>query len=114
REATARRSYCARMPDLQRDSTQAGRHRRFDLVICDIDGCLAPESTAPIDLASLARVAAYNRRAYETGEAPPLTLCSGRPQPFAEAMCRMIDVRQPCVCENGAWVYERSANRYEL
>ncbi len=87
----------------------------FDLIICDIDGCLSPESTAPIDLATLASIAQYSQRAHAGAGLPPITLCTGRPQPFAEAMCRMIDVRRmPCVCENGAWLYERETNQYLL
>jgi hydroxymethylpyrimidine pyrophosphatase-like HAD family hydrolase len=97
------------------DSPSTVNARRFDLVICDIDGCLSPESTAAMDLESLARLAAYNRRARETGAAPSLTLCSGRPQPFAEAMCKILDIGGVgCVCENGAWVYWPDTNRYEL
>lgn len=101
------------MPDSRAPSSRPAR--AFDLVICDIDGCLSPESTAPMDLASLSLLAAYNRRARESGLTPPLTLCSGRPQPFAEAMCKILDIRGvPCVCENGAWLYTPDTNRYEL
>jgi len=89
--------------------------RRFDLVICDIDGCLSPEGNAPIDLDHLARISAYNRRAVLTGDAPPLTLCSGRPQPFGEALCKMLGiVSVPAVFENGAWLYRLDTNQYAL
>lgn len=89
--------------------------RRFDLVICDIDGCLAPESSTLFDLPALAAVRDYARAARERGDRPALTLCSGRPQPFAEAICRLIDAMDvPSVCENGAWLYHPATNRYEL
>src|SRR5690606_4683927 len=81
---------------------------RFDLIIADIDGCLTPEGPEPFDVARLAQIAAHNERAFsgDAGTPPPITLCSGRPQPFAEAMCRLIhNTRIPCVCENGVWVY---------
>jgi hydroxymethylpyrimidine pyrophosphatase-like HAD family hydrolase len=89
--------------------------RRFDAVICDIDGCLAPESSDPMDAEGLARIAAHNRQAQEAGDRPVLTVCSGRPQPFAEAMCRLLgNSSLPCVAENGVWLYHPCGNRYEI
>ena len=89
--------------------------RQYDLVICDIDGCLSPESSDPFDLPSLTRVAEHNRLAIETGDRPVVTLCSGRPQPFAEAMCRLLrNTLVPCVCENGVWIYHPGTNQYEM
>ena len=90
---------------------------RFELIIADIDGCLTPEGPEPFDVARLARMAAHNERAFSggVGAPPPVTLCSGRPQPFAEAMCRLIhNTRVPCVCENGVWVYHPGTNEYLL
>lgn len=86
----------------------------FDAVICDIDGCLSPETSAPMNTAALGRLAQRNRRAIETGSGPIVTLCSGRPQPFAEAMCRMIgnDIL-PLVAENGVWLYHPDRNIYD-
>ena len=89
--------------------------RRFDLIICDIDGCLQPESSGPIDLAEIARVAEDNLRAASHADRPLLTLCSGRPQPFAEAMCKLLHIYGvPCICENGVWLYDLATNRYEM
>jgi hydroxymethylpyrimidine pyrophosphatase-like HAD family hydrolase len=87
----------------------------FDLIISDVDGCLAPESAAPMDLENLARVAEHNRRALAAGGLPPLTVCTGRPQPFAEAICRLLaNTRVPCVAENGVWLYDPGRNHYEI
>ncbi|MFN7020361.1 MAG: HAD family hydrolase [Phycisphaerales bacterium] len=87
----------------------------FDLIVSDIDGCLQPESNAPMDLNSLAAIAEWNRAAADFGDRPPLTLCSGRPQPFAEAMCKLLsNLRIPCVCENGVWLYHPGTNDYLL
>lgn len=89
--------------------------RQYDLVICDIDGCLVSESQKAMDVASLSWIAEYNRLAVERGDRPIVTVCSGRPQPFAEAMCRLIgNMLVPCVCEMGAWVYHPGTNEYEL
>jgi hydroxymethylpyrimidine pyrophosphatase-like HAD family hydrolase len=87
--------------------------RRFDAVISDIDGCLGPESHAPVDAHALAKLAEYNHAAHERGDRPVVTLCSGRPQPYAEAICRVIaNTTLPCVCEMGVWLYDPKANRY--
>ena len=90
-------------------------HPRFDAVICDIDGCLTEEGPTPFDLEGLARVAAHNDRAIEVGDVPVITVCSGRPQPFAEAICRVIhNSVLSCVAENGVWLYHPGTNVYDM
>ncbi|MBS0195400.1 MAG: HAD family phosphatase [Planctomycetes bacterium] len=90
-------------------------HRRFDAIICDIDGCLGPESHAPLDADALGRIASYNHAAIRTGNAPVVTLCSGRPQPYAEAICRLIgNSTIPCIAEMGVWLYDPRDNRFIL
>jgi hydroxymethylpyrimidine pyrophosphatase-like HAD family hydrolase len=89
------------------------RKRNYDLVICDIDGCLAPESSAPMDVETLLQIAHYNRTATLQGDRPQVTLCSGRPLPFVEALCRLLQNDSvPCIAENGVWLYHPSNNRY--
>lgn len=88
--------------------------RRYDAVICDIDGCLGPERAAdPLDAERLVEVARYNRLAREQGDRPEVTLCTGRPQPFAEAVSRLIGNRLPIVCEMGVWLWWPADNRYD-
>lgn len=88
--------------------------RRYDAVLCDIDGCLAPEEHSPMDVASLALIADHNRRAADAGDVPLVTLCSGRPGPFGEAMSRLIaNTTLPIICENGVWLYDPAANTWE-
>ncbi len=97
------------MPDHPQTS-----HAPFAAIICDIDGCLCPESSDPMDAHALATLADHNHRASK-GEASPITLCSGRPQPFVEAMCRLIGNKTlPCVAENGVWLYHPADNRYDM
>jgi hydroxymethylpyrimidine pyrophosphatase-like HAD family hydrolase len=89
--------------------------RDFDAVLCDIDGCLVDEGSGPLDLARLDEVARWNRRACAHGDRPVVTLCSGRPQPFAEAMCRLVaNSRLACIAENGVWLYDPGTNRYAI
>ena len=88
-------------------------NRRFDAVICDIDGCLGPESTAPLEADLLARVAEYNVRAKRDADRPVVTVCSGRPLPYAEAICRLIsNDTLPCVCEMGVWMLDLASHEY--
>lgn len=109
---------------------------RFDLIIADVDGCLTPEGPHPFDLHALAQIAAHNKAAFTRpvppasqlsgfespspnpdplAPLPPITLCTGRPQPFAEALCRLIhNTSIPCVCENGVWLYHPGTNDYSL
>jgi len=80
-------------------------HPHYDAILCDIDGCLSPEQPGAMNLPALARVADWNRRARETGEVPALTLCTGRPLPFAEAVARAVNAFDlPIVCESGVWL----------
>lgn len=87
----------------------------IELIVSDIDGCLQPESNSAMDLASLGQIAAWNRQASEQRDRPMVTLCSGRPQPFAEAMCKLLgNLHVPCVAENGVWLYHPGSNEYEM
>lgn len=87
--------------------------RRFDAVVCDIDGCLGPETHGAMDVEALARIAAHNRRAASARDVPTVTLCSGRPQPFAEAISRIIaNQTLPVICEMGVWLYDPSVGTY--
>lgn len=102
------RTYTSAMPAYQSSA-------RYDLVICDIDGCLAPEASLPMDVAALAKVAEHNRQAERAGDRPLVTVCTGRPQPFAEAICRFLhNTRVPSVAENGVWLYHPGTNAYVL
>ncbi|MEO0512586.1 MAG: HAD hydrolase family protein [Planctomycetota bacterium] len=89
--------------------------RRFDAVICDIDGCLGPEATGPFDMGALSEVAEYNRLAWEVGDRPAITLCSGRPVTAVEMVSRMVgNVRLTAVAEMGAFLYLPETTEYEL
>ena len=43
---------------------------KYDLVICDIDGCLSPESHAPINGPALSEIAEHNRQAIQNRDRP--------------------------------------------
>jgi hydroxymethylpyrimidine pyrophosphatase-like HAD family hydrolase len=88
---------------------------KYDLVICDIDGCLSSESHAPINDTVLSKIAEHNRLAVSQKDRPIVTLCSGRPISFVEAMCRFIhNTLIPCIGENGVWLYCPDLNKFEM
>lgn len=88
--------------------------RRYDAVICDVDGCLGPERSEPLDAHLLAQIADYNRVAHERRDRPVVTLCTGRPHPFAEAIARLIgNTSLPIICEMGVWLWWGDGNRFE-
>jgi hydroxymethylpyrimidine pyrophosphatase-like HAD family hydrolase len=96
-------------------SSRAPSSVRFDIVISDIDGCMAPESAGPMNPLKLAHVAAYNLAAEQQRDRPVVTLCSGRPQPYGEALSRMIaNVSVPIICEMGVWLYDPRDNAFLL
>lgn len=76
------------------------------IIITDLDGCVSPEESIPWDMASFARFAKLAREAADgAGALPPITLCTGRPQPYCEVLMKQLDIRLPVICENGAVLY---------
>lgn len=80
-------------------------------IISDIDGCLSPDESIPWDLDLFYR---FSRRVREAqagrGALPPMTLCTGRPQPYCEVLMKILDVRAPVIAENGAVLYSLHDN----
>lgn len=84
----------------------------MEWIILDIDGCISPEESVPWDLDCFAELARRSRSASQGhGPLPPFTLCTGRPQPYVEVLMKMLDIRAPAICENGAVLYTLHDNR---
>ncbi|HOZ46224.1 MAG TPA: HAD hydrolase family protein [Candidatus Hydrogenedentes bacterium] len=80
-------------------------------IISDIDGCLSPEESVAWDLEAFGEFARRVRRnADGRGPQLPLTLCSGRPQPYLEVLAKALDIRATMICENGAVLYSLHDN----
>jgi len=90
--------------------------RRFDAVFCDVDGCLLPEQTEPADMGVLAQIAEHNARAQRDRDRPIVVPCTGRPQPFCEAVCKMLGRFDgiPAICEHGGFRYFFEEHRWEI
>lgn len=90
-------------------------NRAFDAVFCDVDGCLMPEGQEPADLEALAAIAAWCAAAERDGDRPVLVPCTGRPQPYCEAVCRLLGTAAlPAICENGVWSYDFARHRWTM
>ena len=86
---------------------------KYDLIICDIDGCLSPESHSPINGPALSLIAQHNRQAIQNRDRPVVTLCSGRPIGFVECLCRLThNTLIPCIGENGVWIWRPADNSF--
>jgi hydroxymethylpyrimidine pyrophosphatase-like HAD family hydrolase len=81
------------------------------LILSDIDGCISPEESQAWDWDRFSRFVQLVRDA-SAGRSllAPMTLCTGRPQPYAEALMKVLDIRFPSVCESGAILYSLQDN----
>ncbi|MEW5717570.1 MAG: HAD hydrolase family protein, partial [Chloroflexota bacterium] len=82
------------------------------LVVVDIDGCLTPGEAAPWDFSVLQFVADLNRRARADARQFAVTLCTGRQEPYVEAMMQAIDAHAPGIYENGGGLYFPAQYRF--
>jgi HAD superfamily hydrolase (TIGR01484 family) len=86
---------------------------KIRLIVTDVDGCLTEERAAAYDLDLLAKIRALNHAATGANSPIPLlTLCTGRPQPYIEALLKLLDLNLPAICENGGMIYQLQGNHY--
>lgn len=82
------------------------------LIVFDIDGVLTDGETQPWDLELMALLAGLNRAARRDSQRPAVTLCSGRPAPYVDAMLQAIDGHLPGIFESGAGLYDPAGYRF--
>lgn len=71
------------------------------LFVSDIDGCLATPFQ-PIDLDGWKKLSGYVREAGSSDRPlPRITVCSGRPLPYVEAVAQALDLQMPALFESG-------------
>ncbi len=83
------------------------------MIVLDIDGVITGGESRALDLAFLGDLAEVNRRAQKDGAAPAVTLVTGRPAPYLEAMLQAIDGHLPGIYENGAGIYFPQDYRFQ-
>lgn len=76
------------------------------LFVTDIDGCLSYPFRTP-NWDTINQIRELNLRSRADKYIPPLTVCTGRPYPYAEAVAQWLDVRLPFVFESaGLYIWE--------
>ncbi len=75
------------------------------LIVLDVDGVLSRGEAQLFDPNLLARLANLNRRARQGEAVPTVTLNTGRPSPYVEAVMQTIEGWQPALYESGAGLY---------
>ncbi|WP_428265475.1 HAD hydrolase family protein [Haliangium sp.] len=80
------------------------------LFVTDLDGCLSHPFQAP-DWTALAALVALHDRAGQDPHIPPLTICTGRPLAYAEAIAQWLSVTAPVVFESGSGLYDPVTNQ---
>jgi len=87
---------------------------KIRLIVTDVDGCLTEERSRPFDLGLITQIKEFNDKSRQFPEIyPPITLCTGRPQPYAEALLKTIGAPLPAITENGGIIYDLLQNTYD-
>lgn len=84
----------------------------IQLIVLDSDGVLTDGEAQPCDLPLLAELTRLNQAARRDPHYPAVTICSGRPAPYVDAMLQTIDGHVPAVFEAGAGLYLPGAYRF--
>ena len=91
-----------------------GAGKPIRLIVADIDGCLIPGQGEAFDLEIFQAVQEINRQAQSDSHIPAITLCSGRPQPYVEAVIQLCGIPYPVVCESGGVFYSLKGRYLEV
>lgn len=76
------------------------------LFVTDLDGCISYPFKTP-KWETINKIRKLNLKSRVDENIPPLTLCTGRPYPYAEAVAQWLDVRIPFVFESaGLYIWE--------
>ena len=80
------------------------------LFVTDLDGCVSHPFRAPDWDALLALVRLHEQHGQDPG-IPPVTICTGRPMSYAEAVAQWLSVTTPILFESGSGMYDPVNNR---
>lgn len=81
------------------------------LFVTDLDGCISYAFKTP-KWETIHQIRELNIKSRSDENIPPLSICTGRPYPYAEAVAQWLDIRLPFVFES-AGVYHWNGNRIE-
>lgn len=75
--------------------------QRIDYFILDLDGCVSDPFQSP-DWALLSKLRQLSDLSYVDPNIPQLSICTGRPGPYTEAIGQWLNIQQPVIFEGGA------------
>lgn len=75
------------------------------LFITDLDGCMTDPFITP-DWDAYSQIRALNLASANDDSIPPLSICTGRPMPYAEAQAQLLGIRLPFIFESGGGMYD--------
>ncbi|CAN5433830.1 HAD hydrolase family protein [soil metagenome] len=81
------------------------------LFVTDLDGCISQPFKTP-HWESINRLRELNIKSADDPAIPPITICTGRPFPYAEAVGQWLNIRYPFIFES-AGLYHWEDNRIE-
>lgn len=81
------------------------------LFVTDLDGCISHPFKTPTWNA-INKIRALNEESLIDESIPPITICTGRPFPYAEAVGQWLNIHHPFVFES-AGLYHWEGNRIE-
>ncbi|MFY0683193.1 MAG: HAD family phosphatase [Balneola sp.] len=79
------------------------------LFITDLDGCISMPFIPP-KWEVISEIKALNELSKTDSSIPPLTICTGRPMPYAEAVYQWLGMYKPFLFESGGGIYDMSKN----
>lgn len=74
------------------------------LFVTDLDGCISHPFKTP-EWNAINRLRELNLMSRSDDKIPPLSICTGRPFPYAEAVAQWLDVRIPFVFESAGLLH---------
>ena len=80
------------------------------LFITDLDGCVSDPFITP-NWDAFSKIRELNLKAGEDPSIPKLSICTGRPMPYAEAMAQILGIELPFVFESGGGMYDVRKNK---
>jgi HAD superfamily hydrolase (TIGR01484 family) len=83
------------------------------LFVLDLDGCVTHPFITP-DWESITRIRELNILSRSDKSIPSLSICTGRPYAYAEAIAQWLDIQNPIVFESGGGVYFPNEQRLEF
>ncbi len=79
------------------------------LFVTDLDGCMTVPFESP-HWPDYTQIRALQLQSQVDPSIPPISICTGRPMPYAEAQAQFLGIRLPFVFESGGGLYDLTTN----